>query len=257
VGDPEAAHIFPHYMLKPRPKSDRNKSSRAIPNLWRYLAVFWGQDQIDEWKNTIFPDSQNPDIGVESCFNIISLTHTAHNMWNKGYFALKPLNLSRNRKTQTLTVQFFWQVPGNYEIDSKVDLLTETPSSKGLDEVSDALGVKHFLTRRENGRDRPICSGDTFTFTTTDPKDLPLPSMELLQMQWFLQRLVGMSGAARYPSLDDIDDDSVDNDNNYVTADSTDCHMYNRKRVCEWVGFKGITPEISTPTSGPSVVQCY
>jgi len=55
-----------------------------------------------------------------------------------------------------------------------------------------------------------IRSGETFTFTTKDPEKLPLPSLELLKMQWVLQRLVGMSGAAGWPNLDSFDDDTID-----------------------------------------------
>lgn len=61
-----------------------------------------------------------------------------------------------------------------------------------------------------------ICSGDTFTFTTEDPETLPLPSMELLDMQWILLRLVAMCGAAEW--LDD-DDYPVDSDDGLVIAD--------------------------------------
>ena len=252
---PQAAHIFPHCMLQPRPKPDRNnpKLSSGILDLWRSLAVFWGKDQINKWKNTIFPDSQNPDIGVERCFNLISLSQQAHAMWNDGLFALKPLNLSRDQKT--LTVQFFWQVPGNYEIDSEVDLLTEPQSSEGLELVGDG----YHLTRVQNDGSTPrIRSGETFTFTTKDPKNLPLPSLELLEMQWVLQRLVGMCGAAEWPSLDDIDDDTVDDEDDRLLADYTDYGVHNSpKRVREWVGVEeaaGITPEISTATL--SMVEC-
>ena|SRR2546423_7297033 len=233
-------------MLQPRPKFDRNKVSSAIPDFWRSLSVFWGKDQINKWKNTIFPNG----VGVGSCFNLISLSSLAHEMWNKGLFALKPLNLSRNRKT--LTVQFFWQVPGNYKIDSEVDLLTETPSSECLDLVGDG----YHLTRVQNDGSTPrICSGETLTFTTKDPKNLPLPSMELLEMQWVLQRLVGMSGSAGWPSLDELDDDSVDNDDNWLIPDPTDYSVHESlKRVREWVAedAAGTTPDMSTATPGPS-----
>src|SRR4051812_16425779 len=107
-------------MLWPRSKPDRSKTSSAIPDFWKTLNIFWNKDQVNKWKNKIFPDGVG--VGVESCFNLISLSPSAHEMWNKGLFALKPLKLSRNQKT--LTVQFFWQIPANYKIDSKVDLLT-------------------------------------------------------------------------------------------------------------------------------------
>jgi hypothetical protein len=227
-----------------------------MPDFWEQLSLFRDKDRIDKWKNTIFPDSQNPGIGVERCFNLISLSPSAHDMWNKGLFALKPLKLSPDRKT--LTVQFFWQVPGNYKFGSKVDLLTETPSSEGLDTVTKA-STQYWLTRIENGSFPPICSGETFTFTTTDPKNLPLPSLELLEMQWVLQRLVGMCGAAEWPSLDEFDDDTVDDDDGCLVPDYTDYSVHNSlKRVREWAKeAAGMTPEISTTTPGLSAIECH
>jgi hypothetical protein len=235
-------------MLQPRPKPDRNKLSSAIPEFWSSLSLFWDEDRISKWKNTVFPNG----VGVESCFNLISLSSETHLMWNKGLFALKPLKLSHDRKR--LTVQFFWQVPGNYEIDSRVDLLTEHPSSEGLELVGD-----YFLGRLEDNRSiSHVRSGETFTFTTKDPEDLPLPSMELLEMQWVLQRLVGMSGAAGWPSLDDIDDDSVEGEDDWLIADHADYGVYSPpKRVREWVSAEkavSMTPEMVTPHS--SVIEC-
>jgi hypothetical protein len=229
-----------------------------IPKFWNLLRLFWDKDRVDKWHKTIFPDSQNPDVGVERYFNLISLSPNAHDMWNRGVFALKPLNLSRNRKK--LTVQFFWQVPGNYNTESRINLLTKPTSSEGLEIVGDG----YFLSRLENNssgpRIRPIRSGETFTFTTNDPENLPLPSLELLEMQWILQRLVGMCGAAGWPSLD-WDDDIFDNNDSWLIPDYTDCSVHNAlKRVREWVGAEeaaGLTPEISAAIPGPSVIPCY
>jgi hypothetical protein len=146
-------------MLNPRPKSGQRKTSDMIPDFWKLLRLFWDKDRIEKWKSTIFPDSQNPDVGVAP---------TARDMWNRGLFALKPLKLSRDRKK--LTVQFFWQVPGNYDdIGSRIDLLTKPTSSEGLDIIANG----YWLTRLNDGSDpriRPIRSGETFTFTTKDPK---------------------------------------------------------------------------------------
>jgi hypothetical protein len=184
------------------------------------------------------------------------LSPTAYDIWNKGLFALKPLKLSPDRKT--LTVQFFWQVPGNYKFSSKIDLLTETPSSEGLDTIT-KVSTQYWLTRIENGSFPPIYSGETFTFTTKDPKNLPLPSLELLEMQWVLQRLVGMCGAAEWPSLDEFDDDTVDDDDGCPVPDYTDYSVHGSlKRVREWAEEAvSMTPEISTTTPGLSAIECH
>src|SRR3954462_6046961 len=90
------------------------------------------------------------------------------------------------------------------------------------------------------------------------PKNLPLPSLELLEMQWVLQRLVGMCGAAEWPSLDEIDDDTVDDDDGCLVPDHIDYGVHNSLgRVREWVGAEeaaGMTPEISTATSDLPVI---
>jgi hypothetical protein len=242
-------------MIQPRANSDPTKSSNMIPKFWDLLRLFWDKDRVEKWNRKIFPDSQNPDVGVERCFNLISLAPHAHDMWNRGLFALKPLKLSRNRKK--LTIQFFWQVPGNYDMKSRIDLLIKPTSSEGLEIVGDG----YFLNRLENNSLTPrIRSGETFTFITNDPENLPLPSLELLEMQWILQRLVGMCGAAEWPSLD-WDDDIFDNDDSWLIPAYTDRNMHNSlKRVREWDGAEeaaGITPETAAPTPGLAVIQCY
>jgi hypothetical protein len=235
-------------MLHPDLKTDRNKTSNAISDIWDLLPLFWDKDRVKKWRNTIFPNG----IGVEGCFNLISLSPDAHDMWNRGAFALKPLNLSRDRKK--LTVQFFWQVPGNYKNDDRIDLLTEPTSSVGLEIVANGQFLSHLEDDGSDPRIRPIQSGELFTFATEDPKSLPLPSAELLEMQWILQRLVGMCGAAGWPSLDEDDD-------NWLNPDYTYSNVHNSlKRVREWVGTEdatGITPETPTAAPGPSMIQCY
>ena len=44
--------------------------------------------------------------------------------------------------------------------------------------------------------EQKLCSGDLFYFETSDPEELPLPRFALLQMQWHLQRIAALSGAA-------------------------------------------------------------
>jgi hypothetical protein len=49
-----------------------------------------------------------------------------------------------------------------------------------------------------------ICSGCEIEIRTDDPTNNPLPSIELLHMQWVLNRLTAISGAA------DIDEQALD-----------------------------------------------
>lgn len=53
---------------------------------------------------------------------------------------------------------------------------------------------------------RWIQSGDVISFTTHGPEKLPLPSFDLLDMQWALHRVTALSGAA------DATDEELDPD---------------------------------------------
>ena len=178
-------------MLKTPPPHKERKHFDRVPKFWRLLSIFWGRHRVNTWRCKIFPNVEKSDTGVDEPFNLISLTPDAHDLWNKGLFALKPLELS-NDNTE-LTVQFFWQVPNKYNQESRIDLLTEPTSSKSLDDS----GPGKWLAYEEADKSlHRIRSGEVFTFRTTDPAMYPLPSNELLEMQWYLQRLVSMSGAA-------------------------------------------------------------
>ena len=102
----------------------------------------------------------------------------------KGYFALKPIQLSDDKKC--LEVEFHWMP--QYRYSSKVDILTPPKSSEGLDGRPDIM-LFHIPTKR------PICSGDKISLKTDDPETLPLPHFALLEMQWTLQRVAAMSAA--------------------------------------------------------------
>src|SRR5579871_5836403 len=97
-------------------------NSSMTPSFWGLLRVFWQRDHVKRWEKAIFPNPETPNTGVESCFNLICLAAHAHIMWNKGLFALKPLELSPDKKE--FKVQFFWQPRYSHKIQDKIDLLT-------------------------------------------------------------------------------------------------------------------------------------
>lgn len=61
-----------------------------------------------------------------------------------------------------------------------------------------------------------VRSGDVITLKTDDPEKKPLPSMDLLEMQWVLHRLTALCGRVyvepvkSYSDYDDEDYDSMD-----------------------------------------------
>ncbi len=84
--------------------------------------------------------------------------------------------------------------------------LTTTPiSTQGLEQTA---GVWLFDKNKKQ-----IRSGDCFELQTDDPIQKPLPSFELLELQWALHRIQGMAGAA------DVDWEASDSDNEIEEAD--------------------------------------
>jgi len=212
---------------------------KTTPDFWRLLRIFWDEDRVEKWKNKIFPDPQNPDTGVESCFGLICLEPTTHVRWTMGLFALKPLKLSDDKKK--LDIQFFWQCQYSHQPADCIDLLKEPNSSKGLSQVEKLEPFPVHGERQSNpyyiatSQPRLIQSGDVFTLTTDDPNLKPLPCWELLEMQWFLQRLTAMSGAAGMPNIDWNDDVTMSSCPMLIPDDNDTIIGPSFEQVYEWI----------------------
>src|ERR1700733_8963907 len=193
---------------------------RAQSSFWRLLTGFWTEDRVTEWRNKIFPNSNHPDTDVDVCFNLISLSPSAHWYWSKGRFALKPLEMSEDKKK--LSVQFFWQPQYNHRSKDLIDLLDEPLSSKDLRSTKKDGIECHLTYPHDDVSARYIQSGDIFTFTTDDPEIRPLPNWELLDMQWILQRLTAMSGAAGTADVDLYDNDDMGSGSMLIPDDNDD-----------------------------------
>jgi HNH endonuclease len=191
----EVAHIYPFYSLK---RGEEIFGSRY--NFWEYLKIFWPGEKVTTWEAELFPSGIN-EIGVEKVYNLITLAGDVYTAWNDGAFALKPISISNDNTT--LKIQFFWQktLKGTQGVTS---LLTRPPSTEGLKRFEGAFSTIRFFHK---SYDNLIQSGDIFELQTDDPIKKPLPSFKLLEMQWFLQRVVGMAGAAG-PYEPDLGDES-------------------------------------------------
>jgi hypothetical protein len=197
----EVAHIYPFHALKN--KEEDIFGPRHI--FWDHLKNFWPEEKVATWEAELFPKGID-EIGIERVYNLITLSRTAHSAWNRGAFALKPISVDDNNTT--LKVQFFWQKKQN-DTQATMSLLTTPLSTENLDRNIGAFdsgnaGLFNWRT------DKRIKSGDFFELKTDDVEARPLPSFALLEMQWFLQRVVGMAGAAVPYSEDWGDEDSDD-----------------------------------------------
>jgi hypothetical protein len=194
----DVAHIYPFSLLK-------NKEEGIFGvrhSFWDYLENFWPVEKIAAWEAELFPTGIC-EMGIERVYNLITLSSTVHRAWNRGAFALKPISVYDNNTT--LKVKFFWQKKQT-DAQATTSLLTTPFSTEGLDHNEGAFesGIARFF----NCRDERIKSGDFFELKTNDAIEKPLPSFQLLEMQWFLQRVIGMAGAAAPYEPGWADDDS-------------------------------------------------
>ena len=183
----EVAHIYPFCMRE-------TKASDDDYSFWSVLRMFWSEDRVNAWYSAIFTSAG----GTEEVFNLMCFAPTVHRYHERAYFALEPKEISDDKKC--LTVKFFW-LPQHKKL--LVPLL-HTPSIP--EDLEDGRCRRTGLWNVESGE--RILSGSEICLETTDPVKLPLPDLRLLEMQWFLHRMMALSGNAEphdYP--DDSDDD--------------------------------------------------
>lgn len=83
-------------------RSYKQFDSLSESNIWETLRVFWSDDRVKAWHDAVFPDGNF----VEACHNLICLNPLARRHHGNGYFVLKPIELSDDKKR--LKVKFFW-----------------------------------------------------------------------------------------------------------------------------------------------------
>ena len=228
---PDAAHIYPECLIKAQ-AVDTDSAFR----FWRLLEYFWTPKQIQLWRQEIFSNSDNENVPVDGCFNRICINTHIHRMWGSGLFALRPLEYNKDRSE--LEVEWYWQPDNGHKKDDLVKLTKSPLSSRDLYEVEDDF----LVIKSPSGSFVPVKSGQRFTLKTSDPENLPLPSKKLLDLQWHLSRIVGMSGAAEGSEEDDYDDGYSDDDGGYAPLQDEHCDDIER-----WVSQSAPLPSLSTP----------
>jgi hypothetical protein len=196
----EVVYIYPHCSLNI--KEEDIFGPRHI--FWANLRIFWPEEKVAAWEAELFPRGTS-EIGIEGVYNLITLSLNAHIPWNLGAFALKPISVYNDNTI--LKVQFFWQKKQK-DTQSPMNLLTTPFSTKDLDHNEGAFD--YGITELYCGGKR-IKSGDFFELKTDDAIARPLPSFQILEMQWFLQRVIGMAGAYKLDWLDEDFDDDISN----------------------------------------------
>ncbi|PKX98640.1 HNH endonuclease signature motif containing protein [Aspergillus novofumigatus IBT 16806] len=195
-GCTQSAHIYPYSL--------RDGVGPKCARFWDALSMFWPPSTIEEWKADVFGGSN-----TEFCSNRITLSADVHIYRGKGLFALKPVSMSEDEKT--LQLEFHWLRP--VQQSSSTVLLSDKPS---LEESLNGIDKDIALYNSEG---RLVSSGDKIWMKTDDPLDRPLPSVKLLALQWALQRLASLSGAAEAVDVL-LDSDDEDNDDMVRLYDS-------------------------------------
>ncbi|KAE8326208.1 hypothetical protein BDV39DRAFT_206102 [Aspergillus sergii] len=174
----EVAHVCPYGLGQ--------KEEKPLKEFWAILRMFWTRKKVDAWKKQVSGPHR-----TETCSNMMCMVNVAQKLWEKARFALKPLSISEDQKV--LTVQFYWLPRHSY---SRRMPAIKTPGPFPGNLSSSTVNGEHIAKLFNIATDTKLCSGDVITFETNDPIGHPLPSMELLNMQWVLHRVLALSGVA-------------------------------------------------------------
>ncbi|OGM49474.1 hypothetical protein ABOM_001691 [Aspergillus bombycis] len=158
-----------------------NETESARPIFWSLLQTFWDPETIASWKRDIMGLE-----GTEVTQNLLCLSTMMHDLWNSARLAFEPVDMSEDKKF--LTMRFWWLPHRDYS--PQVSLVVPPSLPSGPKASSGNAKLWNCDT------DEPIYSGQLITIRTQDPEAMPLPSFALLKMQWFLNRIAAMSGAA-------------------------------------------------------------
>ncbi|KAL4888835.1 hypothetical protein BDV59DRAFT_187873 [Aspergillus ambiguus] len=187
----DVAHIYPHYLIAAR----KTNFTTNCPPFWNMLGYFWSEHRIKEWHDSIFTDLRHPTRPVDSVFNLMTISPEVHRAWSAGSCAFRPLDYNADKTT--LKVEWHWQP--TRPRDDKVCVNMAPGSSRALDHTLRLDGSLSSEFGIQDGDSfRRIHTGDQFTFSTTDPERLPLPSKALLDMQFMLTRVVNLAGAGEW-----------------------------------------------------------
>ena len=171
-----------------------------MESFWQTLGVFWSEEKVDAWKRAVMGKK-----GTESPMNMLTLSHTVHQLWGACFFALKPIRASKHR----LVVEFHWLQPRS---KGKKHIMVNARICPDCLAEIDSPGQHIRLIDCPSGK--IITSGTRIAIKTDDPQKRPLPSFALLEMQWNLQRVAALSGMAEWRDQSYGDSDSDD----YVTG---------------------------------------
>ncbi|OJD14164.1 hypothetical protein AJ78_05470 [Emergomyces pasteurianus Ep9510] len=193
-GEPvEVAHIFPFTMRNLQTPEARSQDF----NLWNVLKYFWTEEKVNKWLNAI-------QAITETLKNLLCLAPHTHAYQNKAFFALK--YVESNEDNTSLTVMFMW-LP-HFDHPHLLRACTDPSAALVTKFRKDAAGG--VVSLLNTSTEAPVATGDQIILETTDPVNLPLPDVDILELHWVLQRVAAMAGGAEPEEITyETDDEDV------------------------------------------------
>ncbi|KAJ5618452.1 hypothetical protein N7528_007095 [Penicillium herquei] len=196
-----ATHIFPLRVEKIK----RGYLNESYTYMWSRLECEFGEKRVQHWRNAIMDrtvlcqktigDLEETDFAdyADRPDNIITLSKEVWRYWQDDLCVFRPVSLSEDKKSMELA--FHWlPLPKEGTRYSQLDplKLRYHPHPDKRLGYDDGPGNGIHLYHAETNK--MICSGHIFTIRTENPETHPLPSMELLDMQWMLKRSSRLRG---------------------------------------------------------------
>lgn len=215
------AHIIPAYL--------NGLTESSFKRDWERLEKWLGHKRVSQWKDHLLREKAGQDgektdedeektdedeeetdeageetdedgekaervFDTDRLCNMIALDSEVQKYWNDDLCAFRPVYLSNNKKY--MLISFHWlPLPERGEVeycDKLFDPYDDHPYPNQKQGCIDTPGAGIYL-HDVKSRER-IRSGTNFWMSTSDPETRPLPSMELLEIQWYLRRLSRFKG---------------------------------------------------------------
>lgn len=159
-------------------------------DFWKFIAMFLGDKETEQLREmTLAPSTMSTD-----CIqNVMLLESHVHHYFDTGSLSLVPniedLTFPYDMATTTQYSATVEMANGSQQVAIAVFKWVKVPGEADVRKL-----------------DYELKPGDQVTFTTTDPKTMPIPHPLLLQLHALVCRILHIQGAAGYPVLPDYDD---------------------------------------------------
>ncbi|KAJ5097499.1 hypothetical protein N7456_008220 [Penicillium angulare] len=190
----KVAHILPTFLHEATESSEEPS--------WQFLGEWLGKERLSWWKDKLLVEKPSQDgenaervFDTDRLCNMITLDTEVQSYWNDDLCAFRPVYLSEDKRY--LDIAFHWlplpERGTTQHYEDRIDINHHPyPDHNHGCNYTPAPGAGAYLYDAQTGK--RILSGHIFRMETDDPVTYPLPSVELLEIQWYLKRLARFKG---------------------------------------------------------------